>query len=254
MKSGDRSSYLKLVLEAHRSKLVPSVRRIWLWRPVLGLSQPLPHANVCRQSGPQHSPGCDSYDKKPPDHPHEVKDIKLWSAAGLGMALLHGKRAGHDQVDSQARRSLRDFGSAKFVHCQYLAGVVGMLPLDPVLENRCVVRKIRGGAAVYVIRTLAIRHRARHPLCLQSIPTLLEFLLKLLFAEHIRSVSLCHSFSLPHAWGRNEMFLSDLLRDSSGRLITLALPARVLLVHPMLPIELHKVPELLLGVRGIVPQ
>jgi hypothetical protein len=37
--------------------------------------------------------------------------------------------------------------------------------------------------------------------------------------------------------------------------ITLTWPEpRFLLVHPMLPIELHKVPELLSGVSGIVPQ
>jgi hypothetical protein len=81
-----------------------------------------------------------------------------------------------------------------------------MFPLDPVLENRLVVRKIRGVAAIHVIRTLATSYRARHTLCLQSIPTLLEFLLKLLLAEHISSVSLCHSFSLPQASGRDEMF------------------------------------------------
>ena len=84
--------------------------------------------------------------------------------------------------------------------------MIGMFPLDPVLESCCVVRKIRGAAAVHVVSTLATRYRARHTLCLESIPTLLDFLLKPLFAEHISSVSLCHSFSLPQSSGRGEMF------------------------------------------------
>src|SRR5882672_10681127 len=41
---------------------------------------------------------------------------------------------------------------------------------------------------------------------LQRIPALLDFLLKLLFAEHISSVSLCHLSSLPQLSGWDEMF------------------------------------------------
>jgi hypothetical protein len=37
-------------------------------------------------------------------------------------------------------------------------------------------------------------------------PTLLDFLLKLLFAEHISSVSLCHWSSLPHLSAGDKMF------------------------------------------------
>src|ERR1700690_1660428 len=48
---------------------------------VLGFGQALAHANVCGQSGPHHSPGGDKYDQEPPDHPHEVKDIKLGRGA-----------------------------------------------------------------------------------------------------------------------------------------------------------------------------
>jgi hypothetical protein len=36
--------------------------------------------------------------------------------------------------DSPARSSPRHF--AKFIHCEYLAGVTGMFSLDTVLENR----------------------------------------------------------------------------------------------------------------------
>ncbi len=49
-------------------------------RAVLGIVQPLAHANVCRQSGPHHSPGGAKHDQKPPDHPHGIKDTKLWRA------------------------------------------------------------------------------------------------------------------------------------------------------------------------------
>src|SRR2546429_3651798 len=77
-----------------------------------------------------------------------------------------------------------------------------MFSLDPVLESRYVVRKIRGAVAVHFISTLAARQWARHTLWLDSIPALLDFLLKLLFTEHISSVSLCHVSSLPQ-FGKN---------------------------------------------------
>src|SRR5450432_137373 len=51
-----------------------------IWRAVLGFGQALAHANVCGQSGPHHSPGGDKYDQEPPDHPHGIKDTKLWSS------------------------------------------------------------------------------------------------------------------------------------------------------------------------------
>src|SRR5205809_497573 len=45
--------------------------------------------------------------------------------------------------------------------------------------------------------TLATSERTWHALWLESIPTLPDFLLKLLFADHISSVSFCHLSSLP---------------------------------------------------------
>ena len=84
--------------------------------------------------------------------------------------------------------------------------MIGMFSLDTVLENRSIVRKVRGAAAIHVISTLATRYRARYTLCLESIPTLVDFLLKPLFAQHISSISLCHSSSLPQSWGRDEVF------------------------------------------------
>jgi len=45
-------------------------------------------------------------------------------------------------------------------------------------------------------------------LWLESIPALLDFLLKLLFAEHISSVSLCHLSSLPQFSVREKCSLS----------------------------------------------
>ena len=81
-----------------------------------------------------------------------------------------------------------------------------MFSLHPVLENRYVVRKIRGSGAIHFISTFATRQRAWHTLWLASIPALPDFLLKLLFAEHISSVCLCHLSSLPQVSGREEMF------------------------------------------------
>ena len=104
--------------------------------------------------------------------------------------------------DSPPRCSPRHF--AKFIHCQYLAGVAGMFPLDPALESRYVFHEIRGATAVQFIRTIASRQRARHTLGLESIPALLDFFLELLFAEHIRSVSFCHLFSLPQLGPRTK--------------------------------------------------
>ena len=69
---------------------VRGVLLIWLWWPVLGPAQALAHAKKGRQSGPQHSPGGDSYDQKPPDHPHEVKHTKLRSAPVAEDKLLRG--------------------------------------------------------------------------------------------------------------------------------------------------------------------
>jgi hypothetical protein len=88
------------------------------------------------------------------------------------------------------------------MHCQYLAGVTGMLPLDPVLESRHVGHKIRWAAAIHFIDTLATGFGAGYALRLQGIPTLLDFLLELLFAEHISSVSLCHLSSMPQLSGQ----------------------------------------------------
>src|SRR6266566_7156480 len=48
--------------------------------------------------------------------------------------------------DSPARCSPRHF--AKFIHCEHLAGVIGMFSLDTVLESRYVVRKTGGSVAV----------------------------------------------------------------------------------------------------------
>src|SRR5437660_2930148 len=81
-----------------------------------------------------------------------------------------------------------------------------MFSLEPFLESRYVVLKIRGPVAVHFISTLATSERTRHTLWLESIPALLDFLLKLLFAEHISSVSLCHLSSLPQVIGPGKMF------------------------------------------------
>jgi hypothetical protein len=95
---------------------------------------------------------------------------------------------------------------AKFIDCEHLAGVIGMFSFDPVLESRYGVHKIRGFVAIHFISTRATRYRARHALWLESMPTLLDFLLKLLFSEHVSSVSLCHLSSLPHLSAGDEMF------------------------------------------------
>ena len=84
--------------------------------------------------------------------------------------------------------------------------MIGVFSLDAILEGRDVLHKIRGFAAIHFISTLATRFRARHTLWLKSTPTLLDFLLKFLFAEHISSVSLCHLSSLPQLSGGDEMF------------------------------------------------
>src|SRR5437660_2654031 len=59
--------------------------------------------------------------------------------------------------DSPARCSPRHF--AKFIHCEHLAGVIGMFSLDTVLESRYVVRKTGGSVAVHFISTLATSER-----------------------------------------------------------------------------------------------
>jgi hypothetical protein len=40
-------------------------------RPIFGPSQTLMHLNVSGQPGPNHGPGGNSYDQKPPEHPHD---------------------------------------------------------------------------------------------------------------------------------------------------------------------------------------
>src|SRR5438477_5146690 len=81
-----------------------------------------------------------------------------------------------------------------------------MFSLEPFLESRYVVRKTGGSVAVHFISTVATSERTRHTLWLESIPALLDFLLKLLFAKHISSVSLCHPSSLPQLFGPGKMF------------------------------------------------
>src|SRR4029077_213581 len=72
-----------------------------------------------------------------------------------------------------------------------------MFSLEPFLESRYVVRRIRGSVAVHFINTLATSQRTGHALWLESIAALPDFFLKLLFADHISSVSFCHLPSLP---------------------------------------------------------
>ena len=55
-------------------------------RPVGSFGQALAHANVCRQSGPHHSPGGDKYDQEPPDHPHGLR-ISKCGGCGCPMAI-----------------------------------------------------------------------------------------------------------------------------------------------------------------------
>src|SRR5207244_11968352 len=62
--------------------------------------------------------------------------------------------------------------------------------------------------AVHFISTLATSERTWHALWLESIPTLPDFLLKLLFADHISSVSFCHLSSLPQLSVREKCSLS----------------------------------------------
>jgi len=57
--------------KAAHSKIVPGFWLIRSRRPVCGVAQALAHANICGQNGPHRSPGGDSYDQKPPDHPHD---------------------------------------------------------------------------------------------------------------------------------------------------------------------------------------
>src|SRR5437016_1529181 len=63
-----------------------------------------------------------------------------------------------------------------------------MFSLEPFLESRYVVLKIRGPVAVHFISTLATSERTWHALWLESIPTLPDFLLKVLFADHLSSL------------------------------------------------------------------
>src|SRR5437763_5916947 len=53
---------------------------------ILGFSQALTYADVRRQSGPQHGPGGNSYDQKPPEHPH---DVLGYQTGGRGRPRLH---------------------------------------------------------------------------------------------------------------------------------------------------------------------
>jgi hypothetical protein len=86
-----------------------------------------------------------------------------------------------------------------------------MFSLDPFLESRDRVREIRGCVAVHLVSTLATGYRAWHALWLERMLALLDFRLKLLFAEDVGSVRLCHFFSLPQLL-RPRMFVDFELR------------------------------------------
>src|SRR6266849_5512982 len=83
----ERSGWQKSV-RSQCSKLVPGFRMIWFRCPVLRVIQALPHANVCRQNGPHHSPGGGSHDQKPPDHPHD--DLGYQKGRGFTSAAVGG--------------------------------------------------------------------------------------------------------------------------------------------------------------------
>src|SRR5438552_6828899 len=92
-----------------------------------------------------------------------------------------------------------------------------MFSLEPFLESRYVVLKIRGPVAVHFISTLATSERTWHALWLESIPTLPDFLLKVLFADHISSVSFCHLSSLPQLSVPESLaFVNEVFGDQSG--------------------------------------
>lgn len=88
-------------------------------------------------------------------------------------------------------------GFSKFLYRQHFTGVVGMFSLDPFLENGHVFRKICDWTAIHLVGTRAAGGRARHALWRESISALLDFLVELLFSDHVTSVCLCHASSLP---------------------------------------------------------
>src|ERR1700738_930756 len=72
-----------------------------------------------------------------------------------------------------------------------------MFSFETFLESRYVALRFRGCVAVHFIGTAATGERAWNALRFQALPTLPDFLLKLSFADNIRSVSFCHPLSLP---------------------------------------------------------
>jgi hypothetical protein len=80
--------------------------------------------------------------------------------------------------------------------------VIGMFSLDSTLENRGVLHEIRGLAAVHFISTRATGKRAGHTLRLEPTSALLNFLVKLLFAQDVGSIGFCHLSRLPQLSGR----------------------------------------------------
>src|SRR6202008_2379410 len=78
-----------------------------------------------------------------------------WLISAILVEINHLQRSLAGNVESPARCLPRHF--AKFMHCQDLAGVTGMLLLDPCLESRYGVREIRGSVAVHFIGAHAIR-------------------------------------------------------------------------------------------------
>jgi hypothetical protein len=78
-----------------------------------------------------------------------------WLISAILVEINHLQQSLAENVDSPARCLPRHF--TKFIHCQDLASVTGMLSLDPCLESRYRVREIRGSVAIHFIGTLAIR-------------------------------------------------------------------------------------------------
>jgi hypothetical protein len=83
-----------------------------------------------------------------------------------------------------------------------------MFSPEPLFESRYVVRKIQGSVAIHFISTLTASQRTWHALWLESIPALPDFSLKLLFPDHISSVSFRHPSSLPQFSVRGKCSLS----------------------------------------------
>jgi hypothetical protein len=61
-------------------------------RQVGSAFQTLTHLNVSRQGGPNHGPGGDSNDQKPPDHPHDALGYQKrqfgWHEAPNSLSVL----------------------------------------------------------------------------------------------------------------------------------------------------------------------